>query len=114
MVINRKDMKVEEKEKMRGGEGSTHFTYLLDGAKETNARLFAEVTLQPGSSIGYHKHETETEYFFILSGQGTVNDDGTEVIVQQGDSIITGHGASHSITNTGSTPLVFTAVIVTY
>ncbi|MCL2319250.1 MAG: cupin domain-containing protein [Treponema sp.] len=114
MVIHRNEMKTEVKERMRDGEGSTHFTYLLDGSTQKNARMFAELTLKPGSSIGYHRHDSETEYYFILSGSGTVNDDGKEVQVKQGDSVITGNGASHSIKNTGSVPLVFHAVIVTY
>jgi mannose-6-phosphate isomerase-like protein (cupin superfamily) len=114
MVIHRNEMKVEDKEKMREGKGTARFTYLLDGGKETNARMFAEITLEPGCSIGYHKHESETEYYFILSGAGLVNDNGKEVTVKQGDAIITGHGASHSIENTGTTPLVFHAIIVTY
>jgi quercetin dioxygenase-like cupin family protein len=107
-------MKVEDKEKLRDGEGTTRFTYLLDGSKEKNARMFAELTLNPGCSIGYHQHNSETEYFFILSGTGTVNDDGKETQVKQGDSIITGNGASHSIKNTGTDPLIFHAVIITY
>ena len=114
MVIHRNEMKVEEKERMRDGEGITHLTYLLDGSTQKNAKLFAEITLNPGCSIGYHRHESETEYYFILSGTGTVNDDGKEVEVKQGDAVITGNGASHSIKNTGSVPLVFHAIIVTY
>ena len=114
MVIHRNEMKTEEKERMRDGDGVTHFTYLLDGATQKNARLFAETTLKPGCSIGYHRHDSETEYYFILSGEGTVNDDGKDVQVKKGDAIITGNGASHSIKNTGSVPLVFHAVIVTY
>jgi mannose-6-phosphate isomerase-like protein (cupin superfamily) len=114
MVISRNEMKVEDKERLRDGEGTTHMILLLDVSKEKNARMFAELTLNPGCSIGYHKHESETEYYFILSGTGTVNDDGREVQVKQGDSVVTGNGASHSIKNTGSVPLVFHAVIVTY
>ena len=114
MVIRRDEMKAEDKEKMRDGEGTTHFTYLVDSNSQKNARMFAEITLNSGCSIGYHQHDLETEYYFILSGTGTVNDDGTEVAVKQGDSIITGNGASHSIKNTGSVPLVFHAIIVTY
>ena len=114
MVIHRNEMKAEDKECLRDGEGKTHLTYLLDGSTQKNARLFAEITLNPGCSIGYHQHDSETEYYFILSGTGTVNDDGTDVQVKQGDSVITGNGASHSIKNTGSVPLVLLAVIVTY
>ena len=114
MIIHRNEMKIEEKEHMREGEGSTHLTYLLDGSTQKNARMFAEITLNPGCSIGYHQHISETEYYFILSGEGIVNDDGKEAPVKKGDSIITGNGASHSIKNTGSIPLVFHAVIITY
>jgi len=114
MVINRGDMKIEDKGHMRDGEGSVHFTYLLDASTQKNARMFAEITLNPGCSIGYHKHDSETEYYFILSGTGIVNDNGKEVQIKQGDSIITGNGASHSIKNTGSVPLVFHAIIITY
>ena len=114
MVIHRNEMKVENIERARDGEGTTHFTYLLDATNEKHTRLLAEITLNPGCSIGYHQHESETEYFFILSGEGTVNDEGKEVPVKQGDSIITGNGASHSIKNTGAVPLVFHAVIITY
>jgi mannose-6-phosphate isomerase-like protein (cupin superfamily) len=114
MVIHRNEMKTEVKEKLRGGEGSASFVHLADCEKEKNIRMLAELTLQPGSSIGRHNHETETEYFIILSGSGTVNDNGMDVQVKTGDSIITGNGAFHSIANTGSVPLVFHAVIVTY
>jgi mannose-6-phosphate isomerase-like protein (cupin superfamily) len=114
MVIQRNEMKVEEKNRMRDGEGTTRITYLLDGSTQKNARMFAEISLNPGCSIGYHKHESETEYYFIVSGEGTVNDDGNDVSVKNGDSIITGNGGSHSIKNTGSVPLIFHAVIITY
>ena len=114
MIIHRNKMKAEDKERLREGEGIVHFIYLLDGSTQKNARLFAEITLNPGCSIGSHKHDSETEYYFIISGGGIVNDDGKEVEVKQGDSIITGNGASHGIKNTGSVPLVFHAVIVTY
>lgn len=114
MVIHRNEMRIEEKEQLRGGEGTTRFLHLLDGSTQKNARLFAEITLNPGCSIGYHQHDKETEYFFIVSGAGIVNDNGVEINVIQGDSIITGNGDSHSIKNTGSVPLVLHAVIITY
>ena len=72
------------------------------------------MTLLPGCSVGNHEHLTETEYYIILSGKGTVNDNGEEKPIKAGDVMITGNGASHSISNTGDAPLVFHAVIVTY
>jgi mannose-6-phosphate isomerase-like protein (cupin superfamily) len=114
MVIRQNQMKSEIKEKMRGGEGSAAIRHLVDCQNEKNIRMLAEITLQPGCSIGNHSHEAETEYFIILSGSGTVNDNGAEMRVEAGDSIVTGNGASHSISNSGSVPLVLNAIIVTY
>ena len=114
MLIKRNEMKTEVKEKMRGGEGRVELVHLVDCENEKNIRMLAEITLKPGCSIGGHSHENETEYFIILSGEGVVNDDGTEKTVKAGDTVITGNGASHSISNNGSVPLVLHAVIVTY
>lgn len=114
MIVRRADMKVEQKEKMRGGDGVVTMRHLVDGSTMKNARLLAEATLPPGASIGDHDHVSETEYYLILSGNGTVVDDGAEKPVGPGDVVVTGNGARHSIRNTGSVPLVFHAVIVTY
>ena len=114
MIIHRNEMKFENKERLRDGEGVVNITNLVDADTEKNVRLLAEIRLEPGCSIGYHSHESETEYYIILSGTALVNDDGKEVEVTQGASIITGNGASHSIKNIGSVPLVFHAIIVTY
>ncbi|MCL2093695.1 MAG: cupin domain-containing protein [Treponema sp.] len=114
MVIHRNEMKTEVRERMREGDGNTKLTYLLDGSTQKNARMFAELVLDPGCSIGYHQHDSETEYYFILSGTGEVDDNGKPVQVKAGDSVITADGESHSIKNTGQEPLVLYAVIVTY
>jgi len=114
MVIHRNEMSRERKEKMRGGEGVASLTHLVNCEGERNIRMLAEITLPPGASIGKHSHETETEYFIILSGSGVVNDNGADAPVKQGDAVCTGNGAFHSITNTGSDPLVFYGIVVTY
>ena len=114
MTIKQSEMKQEDRENMRGGEGTVHFTHFVPEKSQKHLRLAAEVSLPPGASIGYHRHDNETEYFIFLEGSGTANDDGTEISVQKGDILITGEGASHGVLNTGQTPLVFTAFIVTY
>lgn len=114
MIVRRVDMKVERKEKMRGGDGVVTLTHLVDGSTMKNARLLAEATIPPGASIGDHEHVSETEYYLVLSGTGIAVDDGVEVPVGPGDVVVTGNGARHSIRNTGTVPLVFHAVIITY
>ncbi|MDR0553701.1 MAG: cupin domain-containing protein [Treponema sp.] len=118
MVVQRSEMKIEKKEKLRDGEGAVTFTHFVDSGADSGAerhvRLAAELTLPPGASIGYHQHTTETEYFVFLEGTGIVNDNGAEVPIKKGDLMITGNGAYHSVKNTGSVPLVFNAFIITY
>ncbi|MCL1836220.1 MAG: cupin domain-containing protein [Treponema sp.] len=114
MVIERKDMKAEVRERLRGGEGNTEILHLVNCEKEKNIRMLAEMTLQPGCSIGTHNHDSETEYYIILSGSGIINDNGADAPVKTGDVVITGGGSSHSLCNTGDVPLVLHAVIVTY
>lgn len=114
MIIQRKDLKVELKERMRGGDGVVTCVHFADPSGMKNHRLVAEMTLPPGASIGEHAHVSETEYYLILSGTGVVIDDGVEKAVSPGDVVITENGAKHSILNTGKEPLVFHAVIVTY
>ncbi|MDR2633772.1 MAG: cupin domain-containing protein [Treponema sp.] len=114
MIIQRSAMPVEYKEAMRGGSGTVKLTHLVDESTQQHVRLLAELSLEPGASIGLHRHDGETEYFWILAGTGVVNDEGTETEVKPGDVVITGHGASHSIKNAGTVPLVFQGIIITY
>jgi mannose-6-phosphate isomerase-like protein (cupin superfamily) len=114
MIVQRADMKTEIKEQMRGGKGSAHLTYFVPNDTEKNARLLAELTLDPGASIGFHQHANETEYFIFISGAGIVSDNGEERPVRAGDVMITGDGGAHSVENTGTVPLVFNAIIVTH
>jgi mannose-6-phosphate isomerase-like protein (cupin superfamily) len=113
MVISKNDTTAEEKTKVRGGEGTVIFKDIVPPELLTNARLLTQIELPPGSSIGYHEHVDETEYYIIISGTATVNDNGTEKQLRKGDVLITGNGGSHSITATGKTPCVFIAIIIT-
>jgi mannose-6-phosphate isomerase-like protein (cupin superfamily) len=114
MIIRRNEMKVEKKEKPRGGDGIVTYTHYLAPDTEKNARMLAEMWFPPGASIGYHQHENDTEYYIVHSGSGIVSDNGKEVPIKSGDVMVTGDGASHSIKNTGTEPLVVSAIIVTH
>lgn len=114
MVRHEDEMRIEYKEQMRGGTGTTELLHMEEATNMKNARLLAKISLPPGASIGEHAHENETEYYLILSGQGIVVDNGVYREVGPGDVVITGGGASHSIRNSADVPLVFHAVIVTY
>jgi mannose-6-phosphate isomerase-like protein (cupin superfamily) len=99
-------------EKPRGGTGHVDVIHFAEKTDTKGIRLLAEMTVPPGSGFGYHEHVGEAEYFLIISGTGTVNDNGTEVPVGPGDLALVRNGESHCIRNTGTVPLVFHAIIV--
>lgn len=111
MITRREDMKLEVRERMRGGNGAAQLTG-LSAALPGKLRLFSTIRLTPGSSIGYHVHEGETELFYFLTGSGRVQDDDERVDVAAGDSMATFSGHGHAVENTGSEDLVFVAAIV--
>lgn len=96
-----------------GGKGTIQFKML--GVPEEmykSASLFNHVTIQPGCSIGYHIHEHETEFYYILKGEAVFNDNGTEVLFHAGDVGVTGNGAGHGIENRSDEPVEMIALIV--
>ena len=114
MLYHRNELKSENREKPRGGNGTATFLHLVEGkgAVQKYTSLLAEITLPTGASIGVHSHTEDMEYYIILEGNGMVNDNGTEKPVTKGDVMVTGNGDTHSIANTGNVPLVFHAIII--
>ena len=112
MIKTSKDMRIEERDNMRGGPGRVIIQHIIEKEQLQHARLFSQITLQPGDGIGPHTHTGETEYYYILEGSGKVVEDDGEKSVSAGDVVITGNGESHSITNTGAVTLKFIAIII--
>lgn len=113
MIRKNNECNVELRENMRGGDGTVKIRNLA--AKEElcdKGRLFAEITLEPGSSIGYHVHEGDTEIFRILQGTAEYSDNGEIKTVEAGDVLICPEGTGHSIKNIGDIDVVMTALIV--
>lgn len=107
------ELRIERREALRGGNGHVIFKHIL-GEKELNGkcRLYAELTLEPNCSIGYHEHHGESETFYILSGKGAYDDNGSVHPVQTGDSTYTASGFGHGIANMGDENLVLMALII--
>jgi len=115
MIRKNQEMTTEVRHQMRGGDGSTVITHIYKKDElKGNSRLCARISLEPGASIGDHKHENEEEIYYILSGQGVVVDEGVPREVVAGDAVLTRDGATHAIKNTGNQALEFIAVINTY
>lgn len=67
----------------------------------------------PGSSIGYHTHETDMEIVYVLHGTATVRMDSTIMVYTQGMVHYCPKGRSHAISNLGEEDLVSFNVIAT-
>lgn len=113
MVRKYQDMPVQTREHMRDGDGAVKLTEILT-QKELmgQGRLFSQITLEPGCSIGTHEHKDEAEIFFLLQGEAQADDNGTPVTLCPGDMLYTGPGCYHSIANRSSEPVRLVALIL--
>ena len=101
--------------KARDGVGTTVFDHILEVTEmETNCRVLAKITLEPGASIGYHQHVDEEDIYYILRGIATVNDNGQIITVYPGECVYLRAGDSHGIANDGQEPLEFISIILTH
>ncbi len=106
----------ETREKMKDGPGAVTLEHLFkkDDFGGSHFRVCAKLILPPGSGIGLHPHIDEDEVYIVLKGSGTVTDAGLTAEVKPGDTVLTGKGDSHCLTNTGSEVLEVIAIVVTY
>ncbi len=115
MIRKAIDMAVESRVNMRNGNGTVTLHHFFKPEEITaKSRLCARLALPPGASIGPHQHTGEDEVYIITSGSGLLDDGNARTPVTAGDAILTGHGESHSILNTGTNELELIAVIMCY
>ncbi len=114
MIRKSDERTIEQKPAPFNGTGDITVRHLLSNPEEMyeKGRVFAHSTLQPGCAIGYHVHENESETYYIYSGKGEFNDNGSVVPVSAGDVTFTGAGEGHALKNTGDEPLEFIALIL--
>ncbi|QNM06508.1 cupin domain-containing protein [Qiania dongpingensis] len=100
---------------MLGGEGTAMVTPLFEkGEYRGHARLMSVLTLEPGCTVGEHKHEGEEEFVYILSGNAIYYDNGVQKEMKAGDTAITISGQTHRIDNKGTESLKYLAMVLTY
>lgn len=116
MIRKQCDYRKEERFEMRNGSGTVQIEHLFEPGTDllSPTRLCARLTLEPGCSIGFHRHEKEEELFVIVRGTAEIDDNGTVSHVSAGDSVLTGNGAGHAVKNIGSETLEIIAVISKY
>ena len=65
------------------------------------------MTLQPGEEIGSEIHEDRDQFFRFEEGNGVVDIDGRENLVEDDFAVIVPAGARHNDRNTSNAPLRF-------
>lgn len=101
--------------KICDGKGTVKLKELATKEQLYNhASLFSHIVVDPGCSIGYHTHEHETEFYYILRGEAVFNDNNEkETVLHAGDITATGFGQGHSLENCTCDPVELIALIVT-
>ena len=96
------------------GVGEITVRSLLNGPEEMSmkGRVFGHTTVYPGSEIGYHIHHSDSETYYILSGTGEYNDNGTVVTVTAGDVAYCAPGEGHGLKCVSEEPIEMIALIL--
>ncbi len=114
-LFTKDSLKTWDRDKVGGGEGTLFgkFSFTRNDTKKDDAiKEIGWMTLQPGASIGLHKHEVNEDAYIIVSGEGSFTDSvGKESPVKAGDITIARKGEAHALKNTGKEPLVFLDVV---
>ena len=101
MILRREDRETKRVLNCHNGSGVLWCTEMLaDYAKVGSGfKYLHENHLEPGASIGEHRHEKDEEVYVILTGRGVMKIDGSDQAVGPGDVCLTRVGHSHSLTN---------------
>lgn len=96
------------------GKGEITVRSLLNGPEEMSrkGRVFGHTTVYPGSEIGYHIHDGDSETYYILNGKGRYNDNGCVKEVESGDVAYCAPGEGHGLACMGEEPLELIALIL--
>jgi quercetin dioxygenase-like cupin family protein len=91
---------------LKGGEGYAKARMADDG----KVRIMQAI-LDPGCSIGLHKHEDSSEIVYILEGSGTAYLDGVKETLHAGMVHYCPKGSSHTMINDSKEPLKVLCVV---
>ena len=113
MIRRSTEMREERIHELKEGKGTIKVFHMLEKDELSGkGRLCAREIIAPGNSVGFHKHEGDFELYYVLEGEGLVNDNGLEITIRKGDAVRTGHGESHAIKNVGDKNLELITIIL--
>ena len=106
MIIDFDEMEEKANPEFKGGKG---VTYMKKYEDELGKIILGR--LEPGSSVGLHTHETNSEIIYIVSGKADfIYDDKTESATAGGCHYCP-EGHTHTMINNNSEDLIFFATV---
>ncbi len=106
MIIDFENLELNVAHNFKGGEKE----YVSRRFVDDNNKIMLGM-LEPGASIGYHSHDTDSEIMYFLEGEATVLTDAGEEKLLPGQVHYCPMGHSHSLINRGDVPLRFVAIV---
>lgn len=106
MFIDYENLLKMSMDEFRGGKGTIHERIYAD-----HLNRIGKLTLEPGASIGLHKHTTSSEMVFVILGKAQVVCDGQVEHLRMGQCHYCPLGSEHTIINEGQDVLVLFDVI---
>ncbi len=106
MIIDFENMPFDKKTEFLGGKGN----FYVRSHKDSMNNIMSD-RLEPGASIGYHKHETNSEIMYILKGKGRVRYENEEMKIEAGQCHYCPKGHYHCLINDSDEDLYFFAVV---
>lgn len=92
------EREVVKAEHVNGGAGYILKEALIAGDQlGEHCKMFSQVTIPAGCELGHHEHHGETETYYVLSGKGIYEDNGTEIPAEAGDVFFCEDGSGHGM-----------------
>lgn len=125
--IIRKENEVEltQIKNAHGGDGTIKVRQLLGDLPgsglpgfpmdfQTPVNFVHIVTLPPSTSIGYHDHPNNEEFYYVISGTARMTVDGEDLKMPEGSIFLIKKGSGHSFHNDSSNDLIAMVMEVEY
>lgn len=97
---------LREVQGLNGGRGAAQYRRALQPTVFRTTWAYVDhLVLPPGSSQGMHRHTGVEEFYYVISGNGTMRVDNQTAQVKKDDAIPIHLAEVHGIENTGSEPL---------
>ena len=93
-----------------GGAGTAEMQVFFE--QGALPRGLVQVSLEPGAGCGEHVHSEDGELFFVLEGELTILEDGSETVLHAGECEYCSGGHSHGAINRSQSVARYLAVMM--